>query len=170
MGRTFTTLALTAVALVAAAAVALPASAAREPARPVAARDIVGTAVAAGSFTTLTRLLREAGLVRTLRGAGPFAVFAPTDAAFRKIPRDTLRRLASDRAALRAVLLHHVARGRLTAASVARRRFVRTLDGERVRVRVRGSAVLVGGARVVRADVTASNGVIHAIDRVLLPR
>ena len=156
--------AVTAVALWAVTAVA-PAHTTRAP-----STNIVQTAVAAGKFKTLASLLKRAGLVRTLEGKGPYTVFAPTDAAFAKVPKATLARLARNRAKLRSVLLLHVAKGRLTAAKVTERRSVKTLNGQRLAVRVRGSKVFVGGARVVTPDVTASNGVIHVINKVLIPR
>jgi len=133
-------------------------------------KNIVETAVAAGKFKTLTSLLKRAGLAKTLQGRGPYTVFAPTDAAFAKVPDATLARLARNRAKLRSVLLLHVAEGRLTAAKLTKRRSVKTLNGQRLAIRVRGGKVFVGGARVVTANVTASNGVIHAINKVLLPR
>jgi transforming growth factor-beta-induced protein len=132
-------------------------------------RNIVGTAAAAGRFKTLVSLLEQAGLAGTLQGKGPYTVFAPTDKAFSKVPRATLAALGRDRARLRAVLLYHVARGKLTAAAVAKRTQIRTLNGKSVRVRVAGGAVRVGGARVTAANVAASNGVVHAIDSVLIP-
>jgi uncharacterized surface protein with fasciclin (FAS1) repeats len=133
-------------------------------------KDIVQTAAGAGQFDTLASLLKRAGLAKTLKGKGPYTVFAPTDAAFAKVPKSTLGRLARKRAQLRSVLLLHVAKGRLTAAKVTKRRSVKTLNGQRLGIRVRGGKVFVGRARVVTPDVTASNGVIHAIDKVLLPR
>ena len=133
-------------------------------------KNIVETAVAAGKFKTLTSLLKRAGLAKPLQGKGPYTVFAPTDAAFDKVPNATLARLGRDTAALRTVLLLHVAEGRLTAAKLTKRRSVKTLNGQRLAIRVRGGKVFVGGARVVTANVTASNGVIHAINKVLLPR
>jgi uncharacterized surface protein with fasciclin (FAS1) repeats len=133
-------------------------------------RNIVATARASGDFDTLSSLLKTAKLARTLEGKGPFTVLAPTDRAFAKVPEAALKSLAGDRAKLRAVLLHHVAAGRLTAAKVVKRSSIKTLNGDRVRVRVRHGKVFVGGARVVKADVRASNGVIHAINRVLIPR
>jgi uncharacterized surface protein with fasciclin (FAS1) repeats len=132
-------------------------------------KNIVDTAVAAGQFKTLTALVQQAGLVRTLSGHTRYTVFAPTDAAFAKLPKATLDALAKDPAKLRKVLLHHVVRGRLTAAKVVKRKSLRTLNG-RVTVRVRNGKVSVGGAHVVTADVGASNGVIHVIDKVLIPR
>jgi len=132
--------------------------------------NIVETAGAVGKFKTLTSLLKRAGLVKTLQEKGPYTVFAPTDAAFDKVPNATLARLGRDKAALRTVLLLHVAEGRLTAAKLTKRRSVKTLNGQRLAIRVRDGKVFVGGARVVTANVTASNGVIHAINKVLLPR
>jgi uncharacterized surface protein with fasciclin (FAS1) repeats len=120
-------------------------------------------------FDTLTSLLGSAGLVETLDGKGRFTVFAPTDAAFAKVPKSTLDALGADPEQLKAVLLYHVAEGRLTARKVVKRSSIKTLNGARVKVRVTKKGVKVGGARVVKADVKASNGVIHAIDQVLLP-
>jgi uncharacterized surface protein with fasciclin (FAS1) repeats len=97
-------------------------------------------------------------------------VFAPTDKAFAKVPQATLDALGQDKAKLRSVLLYHVAGRKLTAAKLVKRRSVKTLNGQRVRIRVRGETVRVGGARVTTADVRASNGVIHVINRVLIPR
>jgi uncharacterized surface protein with fasciclin (FAS1) repeats len=133
-------------------------------------KNIVETAGAAGKFKTLTSLLKRAGLAKTLQDKGPYTVFAPTDAAFDTVPNATLARLGRDKAALRTVLLLHVAEGRLTAAKVTKRRSVKTLNGQRLAIRVRGGKVFVGGARVVTANVAASNGVIHAINKVLIPR
>jgi uncharacterized surface protein with fasciclin (FAS1) repeats len=132
--------------------------------------DIVQTATAAGNFKTLASLLDQAGLVATLKGRGQYTVFAPTDAAFARVPKATLDALAADPAKLRSVLLYHVAKGKLTASKVVKRRSVKTLNGQRLNIRVRGRRVTVGGARVVTADVRASNGVIHVINRVLIPR
>lgn len=132
-------------------------------------KTIVDTAIAAGEFKTLTSLVQQAGLAKTLSGHRAYTVFAPTDAAFAKLPQATLEALAQDPGKLRKVLLHHVVKGRLKAASVVKRKSLKTLNG-RVSVRVRGAKVYVGGARVTTADVAASNGVIHVIDKVLLPR
>jgi uncharacterized surface protein with fasciclin (FAS1) repeats len=132
-------------------------------------KNIVATAKAAGQFHTLTSLLKRAGLAKTLEGKGPYTVFAPTDAAFAKVPKKTLKALAADKAMLRSVLLYHVAKGRLTAAKVVKRTSIKTLNGQRVRVRVHGGKVFVAGARVVTPNVAASNGVIHVINRVLIP-
>ena len=150
--------------LLAFAVAASPAAAARQDG------DIVDTATAAGSFTTLTKLLKQAGLVSALRQPGPFTVFAPTDAAFAKVPKGKLNALLKNRKKLRSVLLYHVVAQKLTAADVVKRTRAKTLNGKQVRFRVRGGNVYVNGARVTTADVGASNGVIHVINRVLLPQ
>jgi uncharacterized surface protein with fasciclin (FAS1) repeats len=160
-----TLLALVAIAAVAATALATTSTAAPRGQQ----RDIVGTAAAAGNFTTLTMLLERAGLVATLRQPGPYTVFAPTDAAFRKVPKRTLSALLHSRAKLRAVLLYHVVAGRVTAADVVKLRSAKTVNGKSVRIRVAGSNVFVGGAKVTKPDVAATNGVIHVINRVLIP-
>lgn len=127
--------------------------------------------IAAGSnqFDTLTSLLVKADLVETLDGKGKFTVFAPTDAAFAKVPKETLDALGSDPAQLKAVLLYHVAGKRLPARKVVKRSSIRTLNGASVKVRVTKKGVRINDARVIKADVRAKNGVIHAIDQVLLP-
>ncbi len=132
--------------------------------------NIVGTAVKAGQFKTLVSLVKRAGLAHTLSGKGPYTVFAPTDAAFKKVPKRTLNALLKDRAKLRAVLLYHVAKGRVTSKKVVRLHSVKTLNGQSLRVRVRGGGVFVGRAKVTTPDVVASNGVIHVINRVLVPK
>jgi uncharacterized surface protein with fasciclin (FAS1) repeats len=132
--------------------------------------NIVETATAAGQFKTLTSLLKTAGLARTLEGKGPYTVFAPTDAAFAKVPKATLDALGRNKAKLRAVLLYHVVKGKLTAARVVKLHSARTLNGQRVRITVRAGKVRVAGARVTATDIGTSNGVIHVLDRVLIPR
>jgi transforming growth factor-beta-induced protein len=134
-----------------------------------APKTIVQTAVAAGSFKTLASLLKKAGLVGTLQGKGPFTVFAPTDAAFAKLPKATLAALAKDKTKLRSVLLYHVVKGNVPAAKVVTLRSAKTLNGKSVSIRVTGGKVSVGGARVTTADVKASNGVIHVVNKVLIP-
>ena len=153
----------TAVAVVAAGAFAATSSPSR------AQLNVVQTAVAAGQFKTLVSLVKQAGLAKTLSGTGRFTVFAPTDAAFAKVPKATLKQLAANKAKLRAVLLYHVVSGRLTAAKVTKLRSAKTLNGAAVRIRVSGGMVYVNGARVVKPNVSASNGVIHVINRVLIP-
>jgi uncharacterized surface protein with fasciclin (FAS1) repeats len=173
MRRIRTILAVSAASAVALAA-AGPASARahvdRAATTAAADKNIVETAVAAQKFTTLTALLTKAGLATTLQNQGAFTVLAPTDAAFAKVPKATLDALAKDKPKLRAVLLYHVAKGKLTAATVVKRNSIKTLNGQRVRVRVRDGKVFVGGARVSTPDVAASNGVIHVINKVLIPR
>ena len=169
--RTISTLA--AVTAVAVAAVGPASASARSEGDAVPAsakKDIVETAVAAGKFDTLTALLKKAGLVKALKSEGRCTVFAPTDKAFSKVPKATLDALAKDKAKLRSVLLFHVAKGNLTAAKVVKRKSIKTLNGQSVRVRVRDGKVFVGGARVRTPDVAASNGVIHVINKVLIPR
>jgi len=134
-----------------------------------ASKDIFDTAVAAGSFNTLAAALEAAGLVDTLKGAGPFTVFAPTDAAFAKIPKADLDALLKDKAQLTRVLTYHVVPGKVMASDVVKLTEARTVEGQSIQIDAR-SGVKVDGANVVKADVLASNGVIHVIDAVLLPR
>lgn len=168
MRRIHTTLALLVVAAVAAAAIGASASASTT-SRLGGDKNIVETAVAAGQFKTLASLLTKAGLAGTLQGKGPFTVFAPTDAAFAKVPKATLAGLAKNKAKLRAVLLYHVVKGKVTAAQAMRLRSAKTLNGKSLAIRVNGGKVLVGGATVTKADVNASNGIIHVINTVLIP-
>ena len=130
--------------------------------------DIVDTAVAAGNFSTLVAAVKAAGLVETLKGAGPFTVFAPTDEAFAKVPKATLEGLLADKAALTKVLTYHVVAGKVMAADV-KAGHVKTVQGTDLAMVTEGG-VTVNGAKVVSADVAASNGVIHAIDTVLMPK
>ncbi len=136
-----------------------------------AQKDIVETAVAAGSFKTLTRALQAAGLVETLKGPGPFTVFAPTDDAFAKLPAGTLEKLLKpeNKAMLQGVLTYHVVPGKVMAADVAQKTSVKTVEGSAVRIAVQDGSVRINDATVVKADVAASNGVIHVIDAVILP-
>jgi uncharacterized surface protein with fasciclin (FAS1) repeats len=154
-------------ALAAGTLASAPASA--SPASPAPKSDIVETAVAAGNFTTLVSLVKQAGLAEALSAPGPYTVFAPTDAAFRKVPKKTLKALGKDKAKLKAVLLYHVAEGRLAAKRVVKRTSIKTLNGASLRVRTPGDNVFVNKSKVVTADVRASNGIIHAINRVLIP-
>ena len=135
-----------------------------------ATKDIVDTAVAAGQFTTLAKALQAADLVTTLKGAGPFTVFAPTDAAFAKLPAATLNSLLANPAELRKVLTYHVVAGKVTAADVVKLTAASTVNGAQVQIAVRGGKVVLNGTSTVEtADVMASNGVIHVIDTVILP-
>jgi len=131
---------------------------------------IVEVAQAAGSFETLLGAAAAANLVETLRSEGPFTIFAPNDEAFARIPEAQLEALLQDEQALQAVLLYHVIPGRVVAADVATLRSAETVSGRSVSVTVAGGVVKVGGATVVATDIEASNGVIHVIDRVLLPQ
>ena len=135
-----------------------------------AGKDIVDTAVSAGSFTTLVKAVQAAGLVETLKGDGPFTVFAPTDEAFAKLPAGTLDALLADKAKLTAILTYHVVPGKYTAAQVAGMREAVTVEGEPLTIQTSGSGVKVDDANVVKTDIMASNGVIHVIDKVVLPR
>ena len=132
-------------------------------------KNVVQTAIAAGTFKTLASLLQTAGLAGTLEGKGPFTVFAPTDAAFAKVPKATLASLAKNKVKLRAVLLYHVVKGKVTAAQAMKLHSAKSLEGESLTIRVNGGKVIVGGATVTKANVMASNGVIHVINKVLVP-
>jgi uncharacterized surface protein with fasciclin (FAS1) repeats len=132
-------------------------------------KNIVETAIAAGSFKTLVSLVEQAGLAETLASGGKFTVFAPTDAAFAKVPKKTLDALGANPAKLKAVLLYHVAKGELRAERVVKRSSIKTLNGASLKVKVRGRTVKIDNARVQKANVDASNGVIHVINRVLIP-
>lgn len=136
------------------------------------AADIVDTAVAAGSFKTLVAAVKAADLVGTLKGPGPFTVFAPTDAAFKKLPKGTLASLLKpeNKGKLVKILTYHVVPGKVMAADLAgRTTAVATVEGSQVHVSGK-HGVRVNNARVVKADIVADNGVIHVIDKVLLPR
>lgn len=135
-----------------------------------AKKDIVDTAVAAGSFKTLATALEAAGLVDTLKGAGPFTVFAPTDAAFAKLPAGTVEGLLKDKAKLTSILTYHVVPGKVMAADVVKLDGAKTVNGQSVAIKVVDGKVMVDNATVTQADVGASNGVIHVIDTVLLPK
>ena len=132
------------------------------------AADIVDTAVAAGNFKTLVTALKEAGLVDTLKGPGPFTVFAPTDAAFAKIPKADLDKLLANKTRLKAVLTHHVVAGKVMSADIKAGK-VKSVHGDQLTIATAGG-VTVDKAKVVAADVAADNGVIHAIDTVLMPK
>jgi uncharacterized surface protein with fasciclin (FAS1) repeats len=134
-----------------------------------AEKDIVDTAVGAGQFKTLVKLVQEAGLVDALRGEGPFTVFAPTDEAFAKLPKKQVDALLKDKEALRRVLLYHVVQGKVMASDVTKMRSAKTLQGQNINIRVRNNTVQINDAKVVRADIVCSNGVIHVIDKVILP-
>ena len=134
--------------------------------------NIVETAVSAGSFQTLVAAVQAAGLVETLSGDGPYTVFAPSDEAFAALPDGTVEDLLKPENVekLRSVLLYHVVPGRVTAADVVKLQSAETALGQRVSISVNGSDVRVDGARVVQTDIMATNGVIHVIDAVILPK
>ena len=135
-----------------------------------AKKDIVTVAVEAGSFTTLAKALTAAGLIDALKGEGPFTVFAPTDEAFAKLPKGTLDNLLNDKEALKNVLLHHVVSGRVTSADVVALKSAKTLSGQSVKISVKGDMVMIDKSSVTAVDIAASNGVIHVIDQVLIPK
>jgi len=134
--------------------------------------DIIDTAVAAGSFKTLAAALGAAGLVETLKGPGPFTVFAPTDAAFAKLPAGTVEGLIKpeSKAALTGILTYHVVAGKVTAAEVMKLTTGKTLQGQSVAIAIKDGQVHINNAVVVTADILCDNGVIHVIDSVLLPK
>ncbi len=133
-------------------------------------KDIVDTAVAAGSFKTLAAALDAADLVDTLKGKGPYTVFAPTDAAFAKLPKGTVEGLLKDKAKLTAILTYHVVAGKVMAADVVKLDSAKTVNGQSVSIKVVDGKVHVDNATVTQADIAASNGVIHVIDTVLMPK
>jgi uncharacterized surface protein with fasciclin (FAS1) repeats len=136
-----------------------------------AEQDIVDAAVAAGQFKTLAAALSGAGLVATLKGTGPFTVFAPTDAAFAKLPAGTVENLLKpeNKDKLTAILTYHVVPGRVMAADVSKVQEAKTVNGKMLTVSAKGGAVMINDAKVTSTDITASNGVIHVIDSVILP-
>ncbi|MDX2180172.1 MAG: fasciclin domain-containing protein [Bryobacteraceae bacterium] len=133
------------------------------------AADIVDTAVAAGSFKTLVKLVQDAGLVETLKSAGPFTVFAPTDEAFAKVPAATLAGLAADKEKLKKVLTYHVVSGKVMAADV-KTGPVKTVEGSSAKLMAKSGSVTIDKAKVVKADIACDNGVIHVIDALILPK
>jgi len=136
-----------------------------------AEKDIVDTAVAAGSFTTLAAALKAADLITALKGSGPFTVFAPTDEAFQKLPAGTVETLLKpeNKEKLRAILTYHVVAGKVGSAEVVKLTSAKTLNGQDVNITTHDGNVMVNEAKVVKADIQASNGVIHVIDSVILP-
>ncbi|MCW4034396.1 MAG: fasciclin domain-containing protein [Candidatus Bathyarchaeota archaeon] len=132
-------------------------------------KNIVETATAAGSFKNLVNAIKAAGLVDTLSGPGPFTVFAPNDAAFSKIPSRQLQDLLRDKKKLRSVLTYHVVNGRISSSDVSSLHSARTVQGQDLSIDA-SRGVMVGDARVIQKDIRCSNGVIHVIDKVLMPR
>lgn len=135
-------------------------------------KDIVDTAVAAGSFQTLAKALQAADLVTTLKGPGPFTVFAPTDEAFAKLPAGTIENLLKpeNKATLQRILTYHVVPGKVMAADVVKLRSAKAVSGDTLTIATRNGGVTIDNARVVKTDVVAGNGVIHVIDAVILPK
>lgn len=134
-------------------------------------KDIVDTAVAAGSFKTLAKALAAADLVDTLKGAGPFTVFAPTDAAFAKLPAGTLETLLKpeNKAKLQRILTYHVVSGKVMAADVVKLHSAKAVSGDTITIAAHNGGVTVDNANVVKTDIAATNGVIHVIDAVIIP-
>ncbi len=132
-------------------------------------KDIVETAVAAGNFKTLVTAVKAAGLVDTLKGEGPFTVFAPTDEAFAKIPEDKLQALLKDKKALTAVLTYHVVSGKVMAADVVKLDSAKTIQGQSLGIVTKDGKVTINGVNAVKTDIVCKNGVIHVIDAVLMP-
>lgn len=135
-------------------------------------KDIVDTAVAAGSFNTLATALKAAGLVETLKGEGPFTVFAPTDEAFAKLPAGTIEDLLKpeNKAKLTSILTYHVVPGAVSSGQVVKMTSAKTVQGQSVKISTKDGRVMIDNANVAKADVVASNGVIHVIDSVILPQ
>lgn len=131
-------------------------------------KDIVDTAVAAGSFNTLATALTEAGLIDTLKGEGPFTVFAPTDEAFAKIPADKLAEILADKELLTSILTYHVVAGKVAASEVVKLTSATTVQGSDVKVSTE-NGVMINNANVIKTDIMTSNGIIHVIDTVLVP-
>jgi len=138
----------------------------------VTTSDLVETAVAAGQFGTLAAALTAAGLIDTLKSAGPFTVFAPTDEAFAKLPKGTVEDLLKpeNKAKLTAILTYHVVSGKVMAADVAKMTSAKTVQGSSAKVSTMGGGVMIDASHVTKADIVASNGVIHVIDTVLMPK
>lgn len=136
-----------------------------------AEKDIVDTAVAAGQFKTLAAALDAAGLIDTLKGPGPFTVFAPTDDAFAKLPAGTVENLLKpeNKDKLAAILIYHVVPGTVMASDVVKLKDAKTVNGKMLKVTVQGNVVMINDAKVTTTDIVASNGVIHVIDTVVLP-
>ena len=130
--------------------------------------DIVDTAVAAGSFTTLVKAVQAAGLVETLKGEGPFTVFAPTDEAFAEIPTDTINAVLADKEKLTAILTYHVVAGKVMASDVVNLTSATTVQGGEIRIST-DNGVRINDANVIQTDIECDNGVIHVIDSVIMP-
>jgi len=168
MKRSFL-LSVAAVMFIGLAGLSLRAAGTKDTAHGTPGKDIVDTALAAGQFNTLAKALKAAGLVDTLKSAGPFTVFAPTDEAFAKLPAGTLDALLSDPAKLKQILLYHVVAGEVLAKDVVNLKSAKTVEGASLTIQVGKDGVKVDGAKVTTTDILASNGVIHIIDSVVIP-
>lgn len=164
MKRSLAVAALLGVLTVLCSSVSTPVRAADQP-----DKDIVDTAVSAGQFKTLVAAVKAAELVDTLKGEGPFTVFAPTDEAFAKVPKDKLHALLKDKKALTSVLTYHVVPGKVMAADVVKLESAKTAQGEPLTILVKEGKVTINGVNVIKTDIACKNGVIHVIDAVLLP-
>jgi uncharacterized surface protein with fasciclin (FAS1) repeats len=133
-------------------------------------KNIVETAVGAGSFNTLVTAVKAAGLVETLSGPGPFTVFAPTDEAFAKLPAGTIEALLQDKAKLTSILTYHVAAGKYLAADVVKMNSLKSVQGQNITISLKDGAAMADNAKIVKTDIVCSNGVIHVIDAVILPK
>lgn len=138
--------------------------------RAMPTMDIVDTAVSAGSFETLVTAVKAAELVETLKGEGPFTVFAPSDSAFAKLPEGTIPALLEDKAKLSSVLTYHVVPGKLMAKDVLGSKWLKTVNGQSLMVHMNGKSPMIDGAKIIKTDIPTTNGVIHVIDTVVLPR
>jgi uncharacterized surface protein with fasciclin (FAS1) repeats len=147
------------------AALAVPASVASA----AGGKNIVETAAGSKEFSTLVSLVKKAGLVGTLSGSKPYTVFAPTNAAFAKVPKATLKMLGEDKAMLKKVLLYHVLPGRVPASKVLKMKSATTAEGEKVNFSVRGKSAFVNESKIIKTDIECSNGIIHVINAVLIP-
>jgi transforming growth factor-beta-induced protein len=133
-------------------------------------KDIVETAVSAGSFNTLVTAVKAAGLVETLKGKGPFTVFAPTDSAFAKLPAGTVESLLKNKEKLASILTYHVVAGKVMAADVVKLTSAKTVNGQSLTIKADKSGVMVDNAKVIMTDIVCSNGIIHVIDTVVIPK
>jgi uncharacterized surface protein with fasciclin (FAS1) repeats len=145
---------------------------AKESPRPVTTMDIIDTAISAGDFNTLVAAVKAADLVSTLKGPGPFTVFAPTDAAFEKLPAGTVQSLLlpENKQKLASVLTYHVVPGKVMAAEAAKLSSAKTVNGQSLSIKTAGGGVTIDEAKVIKTDILCSNGVIHVIDAVVLPK
>jgi len=133
-------------------------------------KSIVETAVSAGTFNTLVTAVKAADLVEVLSGPGPFTVFAPTDDAFDKLPEGTIAKLLENKDKLKAILTYHVVAGKVMASDVVNLKSAKTVNGQNITIKVKGGTVMVDNAKVVKTDIDCTNGVIHVIDTVILPK